>query len=576
MLSDLKACQSRIGFSHLLRIKAQELSFVLYKMPAAVKYQNFCISKKNGVSRSILAPCSRLKWIQKELLTLFYAVEDEVSPKGQKKTNLDFGFLREKSIFDNANIHKGKKYVLNIDIENYFDQFNFGRVRGYFIKDRNFGLHPNVATTIAQIACFSNILPQGSPVSPYISNLLTRFFDLRMARFLRSRRCSYSRYADDITISTNLRDFPEDVATVDPTSPRNWILSDALTGIFLRADLPINSKKTRMSSRDSRQLVTGLVVNRRPNVTREVYIHTRAMCHSLFRTGAFTVPQFTMSFADNCPPAKPGEPRSIRNANPMAVLEGRLSFIHYIREKTDLRTIQEKQDTPTQFWSTLQKFYIFKYFVGNRTVTILTEGPSDIFYLRAAILRSVSATIPELKRTVGGTPEIIPSFFRFDSVAAGVIGLTGGSGNIKRFLYLFNLTKRDFNQSLRDNPVIIVIDNDTGGRDVLAQVNGMFKKSINTSDHQIVHKITNGLSLVKTPHVGTKQLTCIEDLLPSAVKSVVIDGRTFSPDKKPDPSKHFGKITLAKYVRDNAGSIDLSGFDGILQGMNDAISTSSL
>jgi len=575
MLSDLKACQSRIALAHLLRIEAKELSYVLYKIPDSSKYQAFCISKKNGGTRNILAPCLRLKWIQRLLLELLYECEDDLAASNQRSPNLDYGFRRKTNIYENANVHRGQRYVLNIDIEGYFNQFNFGRVRGYFIKNQDFGLHPQVATTIAQIACFDNVLPQGSPASPHIANLLTRFFDRRLTKFLRSRRCAYSRYADDITISTSLQEFPDDVAVPDLTNPQGWGLSPALVGIFDRSSLPINPAKTRMSVKGSRQMVTGLVVNQRPNVTREYYLSTRAMCHSLFNKGSINVPPLTPSFSDNCPQDE-DEDKQKDSPDPLAVLEGRLAHIHHIREKSDIRTIQEKQDAPTQFWCTLLKFYIYKYFVGNRVPVILTEGPSDIFYLKTAIHRSTSTTIPELKETTSGVAKIIPSFFRFDTIASKVIGLTGGAGNIKRFLYLLNHTRGEFNQALRTKPVVIVIDNDSGGRDVLAQVNGMFKKNIGTADPQMVHQITKGLTLLKTPHVGTQQLTSIEDLLPPAVKAVTLNGKTFSAGKKIDTSKHFGKIPLAHYVRDNAASINFSGFDDMIEGLNEAIAVSPI
>ena len=186
----------------------------------------------------------------------------------------------------------------------------------------------------------------------------------------------------------------------------------------------------------------------------------------------------------------------------------------------------------------------------------------------------MSTTIPELKETAGGAAKIIPSFFRFDKVASRVLCLTGGAGNIKRFIYLLNHTKREFNQALRTKPVVIVIDNDSGGKDVLGQVNGMFKKDIGTADPQMVHQITKGLTLLKTPHVGTNQLTSIEDLLPPTVKAVTLNGKTFSADKKFDTSKHFGKMALTSYVRDNAASINFSGFDDMIEGLNEAIADS--
>ncbi|MBL4941707.1 MAG: hypothetical protein JKY81_08585 [Colwellia sp.] len=66
-----------------------------------------------------------------------------------KKPALSHGFVREKSIITNAMMHLNQKRVLNIDLDNYFDSFNFGRVRGFFIKNNNFKLNEDIATVIA-------------------------------------------------------------------------------------------------------------------------------------------------------------------------------------------------------------------------------------------------------------------------------------------------------------------------------------------------------------------------------------------------------------------------------------------
>jgi hypothetical protein len=569
MLTDLQACKNRSDLAFLLGIKVSELSYTLYKIPDAAKYKPFCISKKSGGTRQILAPCARLKWVQSRLLNLLYQCEDDVQKASGMERGLYVGFRRGVNIFDNADAHRGQRFVFNIDIANFFDQYNFGRVRGFFIADRDFRLDPAVATVIAQIACFNNVLPQGSPTSPHIANLLTQFFDGRMVRFLRPRRCAYTRYADDITISTNLREFPDEVAIRSPIDPQGWSIAPALSGIFARASLPINSSKTRMSSRSSRQVVTGLVVNQRPNVTREYYLKTRAMCESLFRTGIIHVPEITTSYGKNCPEVDDGPVKPA--PDPMTVLEGRLSHIHHIREKSDLRSIQEKQDEPTQFWCTLQDFFLFKYFVGNKRPLILTEGPSDVFYLRSAIAKNSTLDLPNLRRFRDGKNEILATFFRFNTIAAKLIGLTGGAGNIKRFLYLYNKQSKRFNNALRQHPVVIVIDNDSGGSDVLAMVNGIYKTNIKLADPRMAHKIMDGLVLVKTPHVGTMTHTSIEDLLPSSVKSVKLNGKSFSASKKFDTSKFFGKVALGSYVQANASSVNFEGFDGFIAAIDEAI-----
>lgn len=463
-------------------------------------------------------------------------------------------------------MHKGKRFVFNIDIEDYFNQFNFGRVRGFFINDRDFLLHPIVATTIAQIACFENGLPQGSPVSPHLANLLTKFFDVRMTRFLRPRKCTYSRYADDITISTNMSEFPPDVAIEVAGDPHGWAVAPALADIFARSGLPLNPSKTRMSHHMGRQMVTGLVVNKNPNVTREYYLTTRAMCHRLFNAKTVNVPDITENFGDNCAELNVDV---VKTKSVMNIIEGRLSHIHHIREKNDLRKIQEKQDNPTQFWSMLQDYFIFKYFYANVRPIILTEGPSDVFYIKAAI-QSYQGSLGNLK-TPGSKPKILPWFFSFNTTAANVLGLNGGAGNIKRFLYLYHARQVKFKAVARGGHVIIVIDNDSGGKDVINMVNGIYKTNIHLNDPKMIHKITSDLILVKTPHIKGKMQTSIEDMLPAKIRSINLGGKTFSAEKKFDNSKHFGKIILSKYVRENSSPSNFKGFEEFIRSIDSAV-----
>ena len=72
-------------------------------------------------------------------------------------------------------------------------------MRGYFLNDRNFKCSEQIATIIAQIACYNNELPQGSPLSPIISNLIGNILDIKILKLSQQEKCYYSRYADDLT-----------------------------------------------------------------------------------------------------------------------------------------------------------------------------------------------------------------------------------------------------------------------------------------------------------------------------------------------------------------------------------------
>lgn len=210
-ITRLKSCYSRIDLAILLNCKPSYLTYLLYITTPTSNYQEFEISKKNGEKRKICAPNVELKKIQRSLSNLLLDCIDDIDKEKSFYNTLAHGFCREKSIITNAEIHRGQKNLLNIDLEDFFGSFNFGRVRGFFIKNNNFQLNPDVATTIAQIACYNNELPQGSPCSPVITNLITHALDIRLVQLAKKHSCLYTRYADDITFSTRLKEFPEKI-----------------------------------------------------------------------------------------------------------------------------------------------------------------------------------------------------------------------------------------------------------------------------------------------------------------------------------------------------------------------------
>ena len=243
------------------------------KASGAKRYKIFSIKKKSGKLRTINAPCAGLKVFQ---TCLNYVLQSFYQPNANA-----CGFVPGRSIADGARKHVGKKYVLNIDLKDFFDTIEYHRVKVIFtlppfnlIDDKenpnslpyilaNLCCHPKEVTRFDKdgnpYLCVRNVTPQGAPTSPIITNLICRQLDRRLLGLAKRFRLSYSRYADDITFSTNAKEVFEQGSEF-MVELRRIVEEDQ--------KFRINEEKTRVQSKSYRQEVTGLVVNSKVNVTK--------------------------------------------------------------------------------------------------------------------------------------------------------------------------------------------------------------------------------------------------------------------------------------------------------------------
>lgn len=449
-MAGLKAATSIHYIAGLLSYKASSVSYILYKLPMAAKYTTFNIPKKSGGSRQIDAPVGHLKYLQSQLARLLAQCRLEIEAAGPKRPSLSHGFRKSHSIITNARPHKNRRYVLNLDIENLFPAFNFGRVRGFFLKNNSFQLNEKVATIVAQIACNATSLPQGSPCSPIISDLIAHLLDLRLAQLAKLHKCTYSRYADDLTFSTNQKTFPPALASIGAGDNPEWTLGDPLINEITNCGFSINAAKTRMQCAISRQLVTGLTVNKKVNIRADYYRSARAMCNSIFTNGTYI---WARDFAAAVP---------ISN---MQRLEGVLNHIHYVKDASDLREAREKREKPTVAEKLYGELLFYKNFIILTRPLILCEGVTDNMYLKAA-LRKLPAYEPKLIETKGKVKELKISFFKYTSLTDKILRLGGGAGGIKNFITHYEKGMKRYKHVPLKHPVIILIDNDDGAKEI--------------------------------------------------------------------------------------------------------------
>lgn len=286
------------------------------------RYQRFSIRKKSGGERAIHAPVGGLKSI---LRTLNFVIQCVYEPQAQAT-----GFVLNKSIVDNAKLHLRKPFILNLDLKDFFHSFDRNRVKLGFMQEP-FNLKGNKEPLAFLLAClathpieiegeFKTVLPQGSPTSPALTNLLCRRLDRRLNGLAKRFNANYSRYADDITFSS----FHNLIKSKDFNTELHRIIE-------IDQKLSINPKKTRLIKADYRQEVTGLIVNEKVNVRRRYVKQVRMWLYYWERYGFSKANQlFVKDYLGDKSQAKND------SANMIHVIDGKIEFIRMVKGSQDL------------------------------------------------------------------------------------------------------------------------------------------------------------------------------------------------------------------------------------------------
>jgi S1-C subfamily serine protease len=238
-------------------------------------YSEFDIAKRSGKVRTITAPDRRLKIIQSKLAPLLdqlYRIRQPVH-----------GFVPDRSVKTNAEAHGRRRFVVNLDLQDFFPTITEKRVAGLL---RALGVDRRVAEIVARLCCHMNCLPQGAPTSPVLSNMICYRLDTDLQLVAKSARAIYTRYADDITFSSHQPPTPLFEAVV-PAAGR---LSPDVLARQLRAAIASNGfvvhpDKAHYAERNSRRMVTGVKINAGLNVDRRYIRLIRAMLQSIEKLG---------------------------------------------------------------------------------------------------------------------------------------------------------------------------------------------------------------------------------------------------------------------------------------------------
>ena len=246
-------------FEHLaeqLSLTKELLYFLTYKKQRC--YTRKEIPKKDGTKRTLYVPHLALKvvqrWILKEIL-------EKINVSNQA-----MAFVPKKNgLKDNAEYHKKNIFILEMDIKKFFDSIKEIQVFQLFCK---IGYNTDVSAILANLCTYEDALQQGAVTSPYIANLVTYHLDARLNGLCSRKDIVYTRYADDLSFSSNNRTKLNSIEKII-----QFIVKDE--------GFEINEKKTRYLSNDVKKTITGITINNEElHVDKIFKRNTRAMIYN--------------------------------------------------------------------------------------------------------------------------------------------------------------------------------------------------------------------------------------------------------------------------------------------------------
>lgn len=279
---------------------------------APKRFRTFHIRKKSGGLREIKAPCRQLDVILTTVNIMLGAIYEP--------SKAAMGFTPGRSVVSNAQAHIGHNYVFNIDLKDFFPSIPQPRVWKR-LQLAPFNFTQEIASVLAGLCCTSdtnaqaNVLPQGSPASPLLTNAICDTLDRRMMGVAKRFGLHYTRYADDMTFSSMHNVYQTDGE-----------FRAEIRRIIDGQGFRMNDKKTRLQKQGGRQEVTGLTVNEVANVSRQYISDLRWILHIWEKEG------YAKAYAMFYPKYK-HEKGYIKKGEPVMenVIGGKLNYLRMVR-----------------------------------------------------------------------------------------------------------------------------------------------------------------------------------------------------------------------------------------------------
>lgn len=255
-------------------------------------YSNFYLPKKKGGYRRISVPYPSLMEIQKWILTNILRI---ISVSKFAKA-----YVKGENIINNAKFHKGQKIILKLDIKDFFGSITFLHIYKVF---KTLGYSKSVSVLLAKLCLLNNKLPQGAPTSPALSNIVFVKLDGIISKYALSQNIRYTRYADDLTFSGDFSPGP---------------VIRFVRNVLNENQLSLNDAKTTVVRQNNRQVVTGIITNKKLNAPRTLRRELSKVAYYIEKHGI-------QNHIQHC---------TITEENYIEKLLGRASFVKSVNKET--------------------------------------------------------------------------------------------------------------------------------------------------------------------------------------------------------------------------------------------------
>jgi RNA-directed DNA polymerase len=157
------------------------------------------------------------------------------------------------------------------------------------------------------------------------------------------------------------------------------------------------------------------------------------------------------------------------------------------------------------------------------------------------------------------------NLFGYENQAHKIVDLTGGFNTLQKFIGQYTARMARYKHQPLKSPVIVLVDNDNAVTSLKSNLQKNFGVLVDLTSTESFYHLTSNLYLIKTPEHGATGISCIEDCFSEALKTTLLDGKTFNPEKNIDVATEYGKAPFAeKVVVPRANEINWDGFRPVL------------